>query len=25
MRSLCDDIGKKLGCGACMMKLTRTR
>ena len=24
-RSLCDDIGKKLGCGACMMKLTRTR
>ena len=25
IRSLCDDIGKKLGCGACMMKLTRTR
>ena len=25
VRSLCDDIGKKLGCGACMMKLTRTR
>lgn len=25
VRSLCDDIGRKLGCGACMMKLTRTR
>lgn len=25
IRTLCDDIGKKLGCGACMMKLTRTR
>ncbi len=25
IRTLCYDIGKKLGCGACMMKLTRTR
>lgn len=25
IRTLCEDIGKKLGCGACMMKLTRTR
>lgn len=25
IRTLCDDIGKKLGCGACMMKLVRTR
>lgn len=25
IRTLCDDIGKKLGCGACMKKLTRTR
>lgn len=25
IRTLCDDIGQKLGCGACMMKLTRTR
>ena len=25
IRSLCDDIGKKLGCGACMGKLIRTR
>lgn len=25
IRSLCDDIGKKLGCGACMKKLTRKR
>lgn len=25
IRTLCDDIGKKLGCGACMMKLTRTK
>ena len=24
IRSICDDIGKKLGCGACMSKLTRT-
>lgn len=24
IRSLCDDIGKKLGCGACMQHLTRT-
>ncbi len=24
IRSLCDDIGKKLGCGACMLQLTRT-
>ena len=25
IRTLCEDIGKKLGCGACMQKLTRTR
>lgn len=25
IRTLCDDIGKKLGCGACMMSLKRTR
>ena len=25
IRSLCDDIGKKLGCGACMKELIRTR
>lgn len=25
IRTLCDDIGRKLGCGACMSKLTRTR
>lgn len=25
IRSLCDDIGKKLGCGACMGELIRTR
>ena len=25
IRTLCDDIGKKLGCGACMMLLKRTR
>ncbi len=25
IRTLCEDIGKKLGCGACMMRLTRTR
>lgn len=25
IRSLCDDIGRKLGCGACMEKLIRTR
>ena len=25
IRSLCDDIGKKLGCGACMENLVRTR
>lgn len=25
IRSLCDDIGKKLGCGACMKTLLRTR
>ncbi len=25
IRTLCDDIGKKLGCGACMKHLTRTR
>ncbi len=25
IRSLCDDIGKKLGCGACMKGLIRTR
>jgi tRNA pseudouridine55 synthase len=25
IRTLCEDVGKKLGCGACMMKLTRTR
>lgn len=25
IRSLCDDIGKKLGCGACMAELVRTR
>ena len=25
IRSLCDDIGKKLGCGACMLQLTRTQ
>lgn len=25
IRSLCDDIGRKLGCGACMQQLTRTR
>lgn len=25
IRSLCDDIGKKLGCGACMENLQRTR
>ncbi len=25
IRTLCEDIGKKLGCGACMMKLIRTR
>lgn len=25
IRSLCDDIGKKLGCGACMLKLVRKR
>ncbi|MGN0318912.1 MAG: tRNA pseudouridine(55) synthase TruB [Lachnospira sp.] len=25
IRSLCDDIGKKLGCGACMVKLIRKR
>lgn len=25
IRALCDDIGKKLGCGACMKKLERTR
>lgn len=25
IRSLCDDIGEKLGCGACMKKLTRKR
>ena len=24
IRTLCDDIGKKLGCGACMMSLKRT-
>lgn len=24
VRSLCDDIGKKIGCGACMKHLTRT-
>lgn len=25
IRTLCDDIGKKLGCGACMLELTRKR
>lgn len=25
IRTLCEDIGKKLGCGACMKKLVRTR
>ncbi|MBE5937007.1 MAG: tRNA pseudouridine(55) synthase TruB [Lachnospiraceae bacterium] len=25
IRSLCDDIGRKLGCGACMGKLVRTK
>ncbi|MDR1664109.1 MAG: hypothetical protein LBR83_04200 [Clostridiales bacterium] len=25
MRSLCEDMGKLLGCGACMGELTRTR
>ena len=25
IRTLCEDIGEKLGCGACMMRLTRTR
>jgi len=25
IRTLCEDIGKKLGCGACMAKLTRKR
>jgi tRNA pseudouridine55 synthase len=25
IRTLCEDIGAKLGCGACMQKLTRTR
>ncbi|WP_027438247.1 tRNA pseudouridine(55) synthase TruB [Lachnospira multipara] len=25
IRTLCEDIGKKLGCGACMYKLTRKR
>lgn len=25
IRTLCDDIGKKLGCGACMAELVRTR
>ena len=25
IRTLCEDIGKKLGCGACMMSLKRTR
>lgn len=25
IRTLCQDIGEKLGCGACMQKLTRTR
>lgn len=25
IRTLCDDIGKKLGCGACMASLVRTR
>lgn len=25
IRTLCEDIGNKLGCGACMEKLTRTR
>lgn len=25
IRTLCEDIGRKLGCGACMLKLTRTR
>ncbi|MGN0328297.1 MAG: tRNA pseudouridine(55) synthase TruB [Lachnospira sp.] len=25
IRSLCDDIGRKLGCGACMKELKRTR
>ncbi len=25
IRTLCHDIGNKLGCGACMMKLVRTR
>lgn len=25
IRTLCDDIGKKLGCGACMQHLVRTR
>ena len=25
IRTLCHDIGQKLGCGACMEKLTRTK